>query len=103
MKKALLGAFALVLAFGASAFTTDLNRTTERWHFIDGSPLTDALSPAAYEPVGTPPQTCNNQSGKPCIIQFDNSNPSTPDLDAYLATFSTPTAVANAAYVKRSN
>lgn len=103
MKKVLLGVFALVLAFGASAFTSASNRATERWHFISGNPLTEARNAEAYELVSTPQQSCNTNPGKPCIIQFDNSNSSTPDLEAYLSTFSSDADVALAAQVTRSN
>lgn len=88
-------------AIGFSAFTTNLNRATESWHFKNGRPLSDARVPGAYElstGVG-----CNDIPGKPCIIQFNNANPSTPNLASYLATFSTDAAVANAAVNKRNN
>lgn len=104
IKKIALSLLVVGLAVGFSAFKSVESRALEQWHFKAGEPLSNADVPGSYETVTSPPQSCNNIPGKPCIIQFNNSNPSTPDLAAYLATFSGVDAdIAAAALVKRSN
>lgn len=96
-----LGLMVGVMAIGFSAFTNANNFATEQWHFKDGRPLTDARTASAYEIASSP--TCNSNPGKPCIVQFNNSNPSTPNLAAYLSTFTSNAAVASAAVAQRDN
>lgn len=104
IKKIALSLLVAGLAVGFSAFKSVESRTLEQWHFKAGEPLSNADIPGSYELVTSPPQTCNSIPGKPCIVEFNNANPSTPDLAAYLATFSgDDAAIAAAAVTKRNN
>lgn len=104
IKKIALSLLVVGLAVGFSAFKSVESRALEQWHFKAGEPLSNADVPGSYELVTSPPQSCNNLPGKPCIVRFNNSDPSTPDLAAYLATFSGVDAdIAAAAFAKRNN
>lgn len=104
-QKLALALFVGVMALGFSAFTSSNNLAVQQWHFKDGQPLSNANIASSYELVTSPPQDCDSEPGLPCIVQFTTST-STPNLSAYLASFTGANPqlqIANAAFVKRSN
>lgn len=103
LKKIAFGLLVAVLAVGFSAFTSAKKVNYEYWHFKTGSMLNDADQVSAYEAVTDPPQGCDEEENLPCILRVDTDNPSTPDLASYLASFPSDAAIANAAFIKRSN
>lgn len=91
-------------AFGFSAFKNNQKLTVEQWHFENGKILSDANDPTAYEPLSAIPEPgCEGEKVLPCVIQFDNTNPATPNLAAYLATFPDEQAIVDAAMRTREN
>ncbi|WP_374949830.1 hypothetical protein [Mucilaginibacter sp.] len=73
MKKYLLGATAIVLAIGASAFTTNNANTLYKFNG-NSSTMHDA---SAYQVVTTPPAGCGG-SALPCYVSI------TGDLQSWL-------------------
>ncbi|MEN5194367.1 hypothetical protein [Sphingobacterium faecium] len=107
-------ALAAGMVLGANAFTkndgekevakVDKTVTTQQWHLKNNEPLSNAKNASAYELVSsmnTLPD-CDGIPEVPCTIEFDTSNPSTPDLQSYLNTFQDPSDVTAAAIETRS-
>jgi hypothetical protein len=104
IKKFALGLMVAAFAFSFSAFTANQKLTIEQWHFKSGQMLSNADNPASYEQLSSiPTPSCDGEEVLPCVVEFDNQNPSTPDLASYLATFPNDAAIAADAVSKREN
>lgn len=80
MKKSLLGVFALLIAFAASAFTTT---TAVQWTF-KGSTTGQILTAAQYEQGVSAPSSCGSGEDLPCIVNFPDGINNATDLNNYL-------------------
>lgn len=104
IKKFALGLMVAAFAFSFSAFTANQKLTIEQWHFKSGEPLANADNPSSYEMLSSiPTPSCPGDEVLPCVVEFDNQNPGTPDLASYLATFPNDAAIAADAVSKREN
>ena len=104
MSTVLIGLALVGGAAGAAVYANATVKATQQWHLKDGEPLANAKNASSYELVSsmdTPPD-CDQIETVPCIVEFDSSNPSTPNLQAYLNTFTNPSDVTVAAIEKRS-
>ncbi|RZL06426.1 MAG: hypothetical protein EOO89_24430 [Pedobacter sp.] len=80
MKKSLLGVFALMIAFAASAFTTT---RAVQWTF-KGSNTGQILSAAQYQQGLAAPSGCGSGSDLPCIVNFPDGINTATELNNYL-------------------
>ncbi|HKG04864.1 MAG TPA: hypothetical protein VKB19_00310 [Pedobacter sp.] len=80
MKKSLLGVFALLIAFAASAFTTT---RAVQWTF-KGSTTGQILTAAQYEQGLSAPSGCGSGANLPCIVNFPDGTDDVNDLTDYL-------------------
>src|SRR5690606_32969367 len=81
IKKAIFGMTMAALTIGFSAFTYGSKVNIEEWHFKSGEPIENAREATSYEMLsGTP--SCDGLDVLPCIIEFDNTDAATPDLES---------------------
>ncbi|WP_175632349.1 hypothetical protein [Pedobacter ghigonis] len=106
--KSILGAAAMVLILGASAFTisnqstAEKKRTTVYWKYNANSQSL-VFDENQYSMVGSPSATgCDDDPHPlPCVLEVDESIDTRPELETYLAGFSTTQDIADSAISRK--
>lgn len=103
MKKYLLGLFAIALAIGFSAFTTNTTKTDNDKAVVDyyfnSLDISEARVASSYQTWSS--QSCPSGTALPCRIQFNTNTYAT--LQIYLNSFASDQAVVNAAITKKAD
>lgn len=106
--KSILGAAAMVLILGASAFTISNQSTSAKkrasvyWKYNANSQSL-AFDENQYSLVSSPSVTgCDDDPDPlPCILEVDESIDTRPELETYLAGFSTTQDITDAALTRK--